>query len=145
VWLLVIEERLKMKKILLATLGYAIVTFALAVPWHFVLFHDVYAELGAYKLEQPIFALGMTAMLVQGVVIAYLFQFYHRGVRPFREGIGFAMIMGVYMYTLSTVAFAAKTPVTSLPTWFTVQFGFHFLQFLLAGVVLGFVYGKRGN
>ncbi len=131
------------KKILFSTLGYTVATFALAAPWHFVLFHDVYARLGAYNLEKPIFVLGLVAILIQGFIIAYLFQFYRRGVKPFKEGLTFAMIMGLYMYTLSTVAFAAKTPVTSLPTWFGIQFAFHFLQFILAGVVLGLVFGKK--
>ena len=50
------------KKVILATLGYLLTTFALGVTWHLFLFHEVYERLGVYDLEQPRFALGITAL-----------------------------------------------------------------------------------
>lgn len=131
------------KKIVLGTLGYTIVTFMLGVTWHFVLFKDLYHQLGAYSRQEPIIALGFSSMLVQGVILSFLFQYFHTGVRPITEGIQFALIMGAYMFTTTTIAFAAKSEVSSLGAWFTVQTGFHLIQFLATGVILGLIFGKK--
>jgi hypothetical protein len=131
------------RKIVLGTLGYAIATFILGATWHFVLFKDLYHQLGAYSRQEPIIALGFSSMLVQGVILSFLFQYFHRGVEPTKEGIQFALIMGAYMFTTTTLAFAAKSEVSSLAIWFTVQTGFHLIQFLITGVILGLVFGKK--
>ena len=131
------------KKIILGTLGYIITSFIVAVTWHFALFPDVYARIGAYSRQEPIFALGILSMLIQGIILSYLFQFYHRGIRPIKEGIIFALIMGTFMVSLTAIAFAAKVEVSPLGTWFGVQIGFHLIQFILTGVILGVVFGKK--
>ena len=38
-----------MKKMILATLAYAIVTMLIAAPWHFILFKDLYHSFGIYN------------------------------------------------------------------------------------------------
>lgn len=131
------------RKILLGTLGYTLVSFIVGVTWHFVFFKDLYHQLGAYSRQDPIIALGFSSMLVQGVILSFLFQYFHRGVRPVMEGIQFALIMGAFMFTTTTIAFAAKSEVSSMGAWFTVQTGFHLIQFLAAGVILGLVFGKK--
>jgi len=37
-----------------AALGYIIVSMVLAMPWHFVWFHDLYHQLGIYNRPAPI-------------------------------------------------------------------------------------------
>ncbi len=131
------------KKIVLGTLGYTIATFILGATWHFVLFKDLYHQLGAYSRQEPIIALGFSSMLIQGVILSFLFQYFHRGVKPITEGIQFALIMGAFMFTTTTIAFAAKSEVSSLGAWFTVQSAFHLIQFLTTGIILGLVFGRK--
>ncbi len=131
------------KKIVLGTLGYTLATFMLGATWHFVLFKDLYHQLGVYSRQDPIIALGFSSMLIQGIILSFLFQYFHRGIRPITEGIRFALLMGAFMFTTTTIAFAAKSEVSSLGMWFSVQTGFHLIQFLAAGVILGLVFGKK--
>ena len=133
-----------MKKHFLAVLGYIVVTFALAYPWHFIWFKDLLHELGMYNKKEPIFALGFAAMLTQGVVMAYLFPIFKRAGGNSRhylmQGIKFGLLMGAFLFSVSTFANAAKIEVTSIPTWILLQFCFHGLQFTLTGIVFGWVY-----
>lgn len=133
------------KRILYGTLGYFILTFALGVTWHFVFFKDVYHSLGAYNREQPIFLFGIVAILGQGMILSYLFQFFYRGAAPIKEGLVFSWLMGLFMYTLTTIAFAAKTEVSSLPMWLAIQAAFHFFQFTVTGVLLGIIFGRSAS
>lgn len=128
------------KRMVLGTLAYTAVTFVLGASWHFVLFKDLYASLGAYSRHEPIIALGFLSMFVQGAILSFLFGQVYRGESPVREGLRFAYLMGLFMYTLTTVAFAAKSTVSSLSAWFAVQAAFHFIQFTLAGLLLGLIF-----
>lgn len=109
-----------------------------------MLFAGVYERIGAYNRESPVFALGLLSMVVQGGVLAHLFRYVHRGRRPLAEGVVYAIVMGTFMYTTTTLGFAAKTQVASLPTFLAVQAAFHLVQFLVAGAILGAVFGRRG-
>ena len=118
------------RKSVTAVLGYLVVTFALAYPWHFVWFKDLIHELGMYNKKDPIFALGIVAMLIQGVVMAYLYPFFNRGGHYLKRGIKFSLLMGAFLFSVSTLANAAKIEVTSIPTWILIQFCFHGLHSL---------------
>lgn len=61
-------------RFILAWAAYVGVTFLAGFVWHLVLFRRVYAELGIFsRLDDPIVPLGLTAMLIQGAVLAYLY------------------------------------------------------------------------
>lgn len=129
------------KKFVLATLSYVVVSFALGFTWHLVLFMDAYHELGVYTRENPIFAFGVGSMILQGLILAYLFPFFNRGVQPVRTGIRFGLLMGVFMWTVTVLAFAAKTHVNSLSTFFVLSSLFHLIQFIAAGALIGWIHG----
>lgn len=131
------------KKILYGALAYFLVSFALGVSWHFVFFKDLYHALGAYNRQEPIIPLGITSMLAQGIILAYLFPYYYQGNAPIKEGLIFSWIMGLYMYTLTTINFAAKSEVSSITTWFLIQAAFHFLQFTLTGLFFGMIFAAK--
>ena len=127
----------------LATLGYLVPTFVLGYTWHFWLFPGVYEALGIYNRPDPIIPLGVLSMLVQGVIMAYLYRFFQRGDRPVARGIWFGLLMGTFLFSVSTLANAAKMMVTSMGTWLLVQTAFHVIQFVVAGALIGLAYGKR--
>jgi hypothetical protein len=131
------------KKTILGLLVYCAISFVLGPLWYLGIFPDLYAELGAYNREPLIFPLGFGSMILQGLALAYLFQFFRRGVAPMREALVFAALLGLFMYSLTTMAFAAKNTVSSLPLWLGIQFCFHFIQFALLGVGFGWLYRER--
>jgi hypothetical protein len=127
----------------MATLGYLVPTFILGYSWHFWIFPGVYEALGIYNRPDPIIPLGFLSMLVQGVIMAYLYPFFHRGDRPLARGVGFGLLMGTFLFSVSTLANGAKMLVTDIGTWLLVQAAFHVVQFAIAGALIGLAYGRR--
>lgn len=132
-----------MRKILLFVVAYFIITMAWAYPWHMVYFHDLYVSWGAFQRSEPIMILGIAAIITQGFVIAYLYQFYNKGEgNPILRGVKFNLIIGLMTYTAMGFATAAKfqiEPVSSFLIYHTV---FQLIQFTLTGVALGFIFGN---
>ena len=133
------------RKFALAVLAYVGVSFLLGFTWHLILFKDAYHNLGIYTRENPIFALGVGSMVLQGLILAYLYPFFNRGPQPVLTGIRFGLLMGTYMWSVTVLAFAAKTNVNSLSSFFTLSTLFHLIQFIAAGALLGWIYGSNAR
>jgi len=131
------------KKFVSATLGYVVITMILGMSWHFIFFKDLYHRLGIYNRAEPIIPLGLLSMLIQGLILSYLYPFFQVGARPIPRGIAFSLIMGLFLFSVTTLANAAKISVSSMSTWLLVQSAFHLIQFILAGILLGLVYGEN--
>lgn len=134
---------MKYKQFIFATLVYVIITMALALPWHLVIFKDLYSSLGIYNREHPIIPLGLASMIIQGIVLAYFYPLFYKGGKPILQGMKFGLIIGIFLFSVSTLANAAKIQVTSMSTWILIQTAFHTIQFLLTGAGIGLVYGKN--
>jgi hypothetical protein len=78
-------------------------------------------------------------MIVQGCIMAYLYPFYARGKSSIGKAIVFSLIIGLFLFSVSTLANAAKIHVTSMTEWLLIQTAFHVLQFFVAGVLIGLV------
>ena len=133
---------MNIKKLVLATISYVLLSLAIAYPWHMVWFHDLYVEMGAFTRLEPIIPLGMLAMVIQGFVLAYLYPFYYRGGQPAVEGIKFTLIAGLLIYTVMGFATAAKIDINPVSTFLIYHSLFQFIQFILTGSVLGLIYGR---
>jgi hypothetical protein len=133
---------MNVKKIGLATISYVLLTMAIAFPWHMIWFHDLYLEMGAYTRSEPIIPLGMLSMLVQGVVIAYLYPFYYRDGNPILQGIKFSLIIGSVVYSVLGFAMAAKIDINPISTFLLYSLMFQFIQYVITGASLGFIYGR---
>jgi hypothetical protein len=131
---------------ILSVLAYLVPTMILGMVWHFVLFADLYEGLGIYNRRHPIIPLGFGSMLLQGLIIAYLHPYYAGGKDSIGRALKFSLVMGCFLFTVSTLANAAKIEVTSMSTWLRIQLLFHVLQFGIAGLLIGLVYRvKRSN
>jgi hypothetical protein len=130
------------KKVTLATLGYLIVTFALGASWHFAFFPQAYHDFGIYNRADPIIPLGVLSMLMQGIVMAVIYPRWHRGEAPLAAGLKFGLLMGMFLFSVSTIANAAKINVNGLGTFVLTQAAFHALQFGAAGAVFGLIFGR---
>lgn len=132
-----------MKKLVIATLVYAVATMLIAAPWHFVLFKDLYHSFGIYNRVEPIVPLGFLTMLIQGIVMAYIYPRYYKGGSHYKEATKFSLLMGLFLFSVSTLANAAKIEVSPMGTWLGIQAAFHVLQFVACGLALGFVYSRK--
>jgi hypothetical protein len=129
-------------KTALAVVSYTVVSFALAAPWHFALFKDLYHSFGIYNRADPIVPLGLLSMLIQGGVMAVLYPRWYRGGHPAAEGVKFGLLLGLFLFSVSTLANAAKMEVAGLGAFLAVQAAFHLLQFAAAGAVIGMTFGR---
>lgn len=131
-----------MKKFVLATLGYALVTMIIAAPWHLVVFKELYDSFGIYSRVEPNIPLGFLSMVLQGMVLAAIYPKYHKGGSHYREAMRFSLLMGAFLFSVSTLANAAKMELSPMSTWLGIQAIFHAIQFAACGLTLGFVYSK---
>ncbi|MCF6257015.1 MAG: DUF1761 domain-containing protein [Gammaproteobacteria bacterium] len=105
-------------------------------------FHDLYGEMGAYTRTEPSIPLGMLSMLVQGVVIAYLYPYYYKSGNPILQGIKFSLILGTVVYSVMGFAMAAKIDINPISSYLVYSAVFQLVQFILTGAALGLIYGK---
>ena len=136
-----------LRKIVLATASYFVLTMAMAYTWHLVLFHDFYIQIGAFTREEPILALGAAAVLIQGIVLGWLYPFYARLSKgaPAVRGIRFSLLAGMLVYSAMGPAMAAKIQIEPVAAFLTYHTVFQVTQFVVTGAVLGAIYGDVEN
>lgn len=117
-------------------------TFLIAAPWHMMLFKPVYDELAIFTRQEPLIPLGLASMLMQGLVLSYLYPLFAQGRHSVKTGATFGLLMGVLLASSAVFAEAGKQNVTSLPTWLTLETGYYLLQFAVVGAVMGAIYAK---
>lgn len=130
------------KKMLLAVTSYVALTMVIAYPWHMIWFHELYEGIGVYTRPEPNILLGMLSMLMQGVIIAYLYPIYYQSGSPVIQGIKFSIIIGAIVYSVMGFAMAAKIDINPISTYLLYNLAFQFIQFVVTGAVLGLIYGK---
>jgi len=132
------------KKIALAALGYIIGTFIIGFVWHLVLFKDVYDGFGVYNREPPIIPMGLGSMVIQGIILAYLYAQYAQAVRgrPWTDAIAFNLLVGLFFTSGTILALAAKAQINGLAAWFGYNAVFSLLQFGLSGLVFAWVFHR---
>lgn len=120
-------------------LAYIIPTMFLGYTWHLIFFKNLYDSLGIYNRAEPIIPLGFFSMIVQGCIMAYLFPFYAKNNYSVTTAVKFSLLMGLFLFSVSTLANAAKIQVGSMQNWLLIQLAFHLLQFAIAGILIGLV------
>jgi hypothetical protein len=131
-------------RFVLTALAYIIPTMILGYAWHLIVFKDLYDRLEIYNRAEPIIPLGFTSMIVQGMIIAYLFPFYAKGNYSMSAALKFSFLMGLFLFSVSTLANAAKINVSDMQSWLLIQIAFTLVQFSIVGVLIGLV-SKRSN
>ena len=130
------------KKFLLAALGYIVVTFAIAASWHLALFKGLYDQLGIFTRKEPLIHLGLISMILQALVLAYVYPIFRKDRTPIIEGLKFGILMGIFMGSNAVFAEAGHQEVTSLSTWLLLESVYYVVQFAIVGMVIGLIYGK---
>lgn len=114
-------------------LSYLIPSFILGGVWHVALFPKYYKKLAIYsRIDKPRFEFGLSAMILQGLVAAYLYPLVND---PRMFG------LGLFMTLVSFMVFAevGKQNTTSLSGFLLIQTTFCFVQALIVTFAFGFV------
>lgn len=127
----------------LAVLAYVAPSMLLAVPWHLHWFKQDYQDFGIYTRADPIIPLGLVTMLIQGVVLAAIYPRWYRGGAPAAEGIKFGLLLGLFLYSVATLATLAKAEVSDPWRFILLSGVFHAIQFIVAGTGIGLVFGRH--
>lgn len=110
-------------------IAYLVVSFALGAVWHMVLFKEYYKKLAIYSnIENPRFSFGFSAMILQGVVFAYVYPLI---ASPWLFALGLFMLLTSFM----VFAEAGKQNATSLSGFVGIQIAFSAIQTVLVALV----------
>jgi hypothetical protein len=133
-----------MTKHVLAVLAYIFATFATQAVSHFALFTEHYAAV-TYMRHEPVFQLGILAMLVQGIALSYLYSRTVSAGSSLFDGVRFGWIAGSVLVSYIAFAEAAKYNVPGVSSWLGTEIGAGFVQFTLYGALLGLIYARFGR
>lgn len=120
------------KSFWLAVLAYVLPTFPLGYAWHLVTFKDAYDRLDLYRAE-VIIPLGLTSMLVQAVVFAWMYPrlFSTRRDDWRASALRFAAVFAPLAWSFTTLPVAAKYRMSSVVDFIMLETGFTLLQFAI--------------
>jgi len=130
-----------MKKIILGTLLFIVISFASQAISHFVINVEHYATVPFMRTE-PIFALGFLTMILQGIVLSYLFILYSKNEFTFKKGLLFGLLMTVLFVSYPALVEPAKYQVPNILNWIMVEGFVGLTQFCVYGILLSITFKK---
>ncbi len=125
---------------LLLILGFMFATFAYAFLWHLVWFKSLYKEIGLYDREKPIFQFGVITTFLQGAIFATLFLHLAIDLPAVQKALFLGLLLGLFEFCSSALAFSAKRKITKLKQWLLVQLTLSLTIFPIAGTVAALVW-----
>jgi len=131
------------KKFWLGLAAYVIPTFALGFTWHLVLFAPQYHALQIYRPD-VIIPFGLLSMFIQGAILSWLFPNIMReaGQSWLRQGLKFGLLVGLFAWSYSTIAVAAKHVMISVPTFLMLETGFTMLHYAIVGPLIALAHRR---
>lgn len=131
-----------MMKHVLAVLAYVVATFATQATSHFAVNSQHYAAVG-YLRSEPIFALGVSAMLIQGVILSLFYSRSEWASRSIMSSVVFSWLAGAFLVSYISLAEAAKYTVPGISSWLITEIGSGFVQFTIYGVLMGLIHARQ--
>lgn len=128
--------------VLFAALAYIVPTFPLGYVWHLTVFKERYAALNIYRAD-VIPPLGLASMAIQGICFGFI---YVGAIAPMEAGwltkaFVYAALGGFLSWSFTTVAAAAKSPMTSIRDFVTIETAFTAIQWIIVGIVTALIVG----
>lgn len=128
-----------MKRIIITAIGYVMIVFPLAIVWHLVLFQEIYTTFG-YFSGTPNVLVGLSSIIIQGVMLATIFPLFHTGRAGFARAFQFSAMIGAFFWTSHVLALVAKQNVPNALTFIAMETGYLVLQFGLFALLIGAQY-----
>jgi hypothetical protein len=121
--------------------AYLVPTFPIAFVWHLVLFEPNYHALQIYRAD-PIIAFGLASMVIQAMVFSWIFPkvFAANSGSVLKNGLLYGLGAGLLSWSFTTLAVAAKQPMTSISDYILLETAFTLLQFLIVGPLIALAY-----
>ena len=137
-----------MKRFALGVLAYLVPTFALGFAWHLILFEDYYKALHIYR-DDIIVPFGFVAILLQATLFAWIYDkgFTARADSIAMRAVGYGLFGALLSWTFTTLAVAAKNPMSSVPDYLLIETAFTLVQWTLVAplTVLAMGQFRRGT
>ena len=126
----------------LGVAAYMLPTFPLGYLWHLTWFAPQYQALQIYRPD-VIIPFGLLSMLIQGVLLSWLFpRITDKNTSWLRQGLMFGAGVGLFAWSLSTIAVAAKNIMTSVPLYVALETGFTILQYAIVGPLIALAHRR---
>jgi hypothetical protein len=122
----------------LGVAAYILPTFPLGYLWHLVVFAPQYGALQIYRPD-VIIPFGLLSMFIQGMILSWIYPKVTYGGADkawLRQGLLFGLVAGLFAWSLSTIAVAAKNVMTSVPLYLALETGFTFVQYAIIGPLM---------
>jgi hypothetical protein len=123
------------RRFLLNLLAYVVPTFILGFLWHMKLFGPYYQVLGIYRAD-VIIPFGLLSMVCQGAVFAAAYPRLFGRPEALSSAMRFAALAALLSWTFTTLAVAAKHPMTSVAGFMAIETAFTIVQYLLVAPLL---------
>lgn len=137
-------EQRKPSTIVLTVVAYMISTFAVQGASHFAVNADHYAAITIMRAE-PIVPMGLLSMVIQGLVFAYLFPVFNRGLNSIKDGVLFSWTIGAFLASYIALGEAGKYAIPSISSWIAVELSAAAVQFTVFGVLLGLLHRRSAE
>ena len=126
-------------EILFGAIAYIIVTFPLAVLWHMKIFRTKYMA-WQYFGEDVKPVLGLSSMLVQGVVLSYGYSVLNVAHASIISGVYYSLIMGLFLWSVHVLATMGKSSKVRHFEFFAMETVYLAIQFLIYGVLISYIF-----
>ena len=126
-------------QILFGTLAYIIVTFPLAVLWHMKIFRTKYMAWEYFGEDvKPI--LGLSSMVVQGVVLSYGYSVLNVAHASLFSGIFYSLVMGLFLWSVHVLATMGKSSKVRHFEFFAMETVYLAIQFVIYGALITYIF-----
>ena len=120
-----------------ATLAiYVAVNLTVAMIWHLVLFKDTLAAATPFARAEPIIPLGMAAMVVQGIMLIWLYPRFHLPGSRTRSGLRFGALAGLFLATGAIWVEVGKFQFADSAAYLGLETIYEVVSFAALGLVI---------
>lgn len=130
-----------MIKHILSVLAFMVVSFAVQGLNHFVINKSHYEKIDFARTE-PVLALGFITMIIQGLILSFAMTKIVSTGSLVRDGLLVSLSFGLFLASYIALAEPAKYAAPSISSWFVTEGLVSTIQFLIFGLVLGFIHRK---
>jgi hypothetical protein len=132
-----VRHRAGTRSFLLGMAAYLVPSFPIAFVWHLVLFEPSYHALRIYR-DDPIIPFGLASMLIQSIIFSWVFPrlFANYSGSVLKNGLLYGLGLGLLSWSFTTLAVAAKHPMSSISDYVVLETSFTVLQFLIVGPLI---------
>ena len=136
------KSAISSKNLLLGTLAFIAASFAVQAVSHFSINAAHYDGI-SFMRSEPIMSLGILTMVLQGLILTYLYQFFPRTSNPMMNGLMYAWLMGIFLGSYIALVEPSKYAAPSVVEWMAVEGLASLVQFSLFGILIGFIFNPK--